>query len=311
MNEFRNIKPCIVKYYEIPLDNINNISNITSKAYLLKTLQSETYFIKKTTHNALEKYHYLYNQGTNNILYPILNKKNNYVTRNANSSIYISNYYNDITIKKDAKLNNLIKNIDSLHQMTSFKKQLDPLSSRPKFEEITRRLDFQFRILEDYIRKVELDDLKDYSMGILSNYQYILNAKSELIKLQKRIISTVKSKESINFSFIHNNPKLDHLINVKGYNYLCSIENGKIGLSSLDFAKLYVENEMVNIDFKSIIKDILIKENNHFEYDYFRYLVLFIYIMRIKLTNNDHINSAMIVNVSESIKKYFENFSDE
>ena len=71
MNEFRNIKPCIVKYYEIPLDNINNISNITSKAYLLKTLQSETYFIKKTTHNALEKYHYLYNQGTNNILYPI------------------------------------------------------------------------------------------------------------------------------------------------------------------------------------------------------------------------------------------------
>ena len=103
-----------------------------------------------------------------------------------------------------------------------------------KFEEITNRLDYKFKTLENYVRSVEASNLDENTMSVLGNYHYILDAKKELIRLQKRIISVVKAKEGVDYSFIHNNPKLDNLLNIKGAYYLTSIENGKIGIYSLE-----------------------------------------------------------------------------
>lgn len=307
INDFRIINSDLVKYYEIEVCDVNNI---TSKAYKITCNNGNSFFVKKTIPNALEKYHFLYNQSCNNILFPILNIDSKYVTRKDSSAIYINHYYDTFNIKNEVRLNNLFKEITSLHQNTSFKKQLNPTFSRPKFDEISNRLDYQFRIIEDYVRSVESSDINENSMAILGNYFYILDSKKELVRLQKRIISYVKNKEGVDYGFIHNNPKLDNLINVKGVYYLTSIENGKIGISSLDLAKLYVENDDVNIDFKNIFKEYLKNENNTFYYDYFRYLVLLIYIRRINITNNHYLNGVMFNNTASKIKKYFENFSD-
>ena len=97
--------------------------------------------------------------------------------------------------------------------------------------------------------------LGNFSVPILENYHHILDAKTEMIRLQKRIIAIIKDKESVVFSFLHNNPKLDHILIVRGAKYLTSLENGKIGINSLDLAKFYVENQDLNIDFSQIIKE--------------------------------------------------------
>ena len=130
------------------------------------------------------------------------------------------------------------------------------------------------------------------------------------MKLQKRLISSIKAHEGVNYSFVHNNPDLDHLLNIKGVNYLSSLDNGKIGINSLDMAKFYVMNEQYDIDFKQLILDKYYDENQLFYYDYFRFLVLVIYIIRMPITIDDYINANSFVDTSESIKRYFKNFLD-
>lgn len=306
-NDVRKIENDIVKYYEL---SISSVDKITHKTYKINDKNGNSFFIKKTIPNALEKYHFLYNQSCNNILFPILNNDQKYVTKINKDSFYLNDFYKTFTIKKEVNANNMFRELNTLHYNTSFKRQLNPFSTRPKFDEMSNRLDYQFRILEEYVRNIESRPLEPFSMQILGNYHIILNAKNEMIKLQKRIISTVKQKEGINYSFIHNNPKLEHLLNIKGVYYLTSIENGKIGINSLDIAKFYLENEHLNIDFKSILNEHFKNENNQFYYDYFRYLVLLIIIRRINITDVDHINSVLFMDATSSIKRYFENFSD-
>lgn len=307
MNDLRKIKSDIVKYYEIDLSEVKKITN---NSFKMSDKNGNNFFIKETIPNALEKYHFLRNQSCNNILFPILNKNDKFVTRYDSKAMYVNNFYDTFNVKEELRASNMLKELHSLHQMTSFKRQLNPTSARPKFEELTNRLDYQFRILEDYVRSVESKDLNQYSMPVLGNYQYILDAKKELVRLQKRIISTVKAKEGVEYNYIHNNPRLDHLLNIKGCYYLTSVEKGKIGISSLDLAKLYIENENLNIDYKSMFYEIFKNENNPFYYDYFRYLILLIYIRRMNITSAEYINGNTFSTTASSIKKYFENFSD-
>lgn len=297
----------LVKYYEFKIEELVQLS---SKSYKLKSNYGNNYFIKETKFNALEKYHFLYNQGCNNILYPILNKEEKYVTRNNNKAIYVNNYYETFTTNNDIKFQNLVNELSNLHQRTSVKKQLNPSTSRPKFDEISNRLDFQFRLIEDYIRSIERKELNNFRLQILSNYHHILDAKKELIRLQKKVISYVKAKEGVEYHYIHNNPRLDHLLNVKGSYYLSSVENGKIGINSLDLAKAYIENSELNVDYKSIFLETFKNENNQFYYDYFRYLILLIYITRLKITNIEHIDANSFIKIALDIKKYHELFSD-
>ena len=88
------------------------------------------------------------------------------------------------------------------------------------------------------------------------------------------------------------------------------MDNGKIGINSLDMAKFYVMNEQYDIDFKQLILDKYYDENQLFYYDYFRFLVLVIYIKRMPITIDDYINANSFVDTSESIKRYFKNFLD-
>lgn len=296
----------IVKYYEISLDQFKVI---TPKTIKFQDSNGNNYFLKNTKYNVYEKYMFLNNQNINNILFPLKNKRNEFVTRNNNSAFYINNYIEDFTIIKEMKFQNMYNELNKLHDQTKIIRQLNPSSSRPKFEEITNRLDYKFKALENYVRSVEAKNLNIYSMPVLANYQYLLDTKKELVRLQKRIISSVKAKETIEYSFIHNNPKLEHLLNVHGNNYLTSIENSKIGLESLDLAKLYVENENLNIDYTGLLID-RFNNINPFYYDYFRYMVLLLYVEGLVLSTDEYINAQMFINTTNSIKKYFDNFKD-
>lgn len=302
----RAVRGLIDELYNI---NVTSSEDLTKKAAKIINEDGTTYFFKRTTFNAPQKYQFLASLGINNILFPLLNKNNQYVTKNKFNSFFISNFVNDYTLVPEVKAVNLVGELNKLHEKTSFSRQLSPQTARPKFDQLTAQLDYKFKLLEEFIRSVESKPLGVYSMPILSNYHYILDAKTELARLQKRLIGRIKEKESVDYTFVHNNPKLDHLLNVRGVRYLTSIENGKVGISSLDLAKFYLENEDLNIDMNSIIQKYFDKYDNDFYYDYFRYLVLFISIRRIVVTDLDYISAQNFINSSNSLKHYFEQFS--
>lgn len=304
-DKVRQFDSHLVKYYEI---EIADYEPITSKSFKITTDSGKDFFFKETTAGVLEKYQYLSNQGITNVLYPLENNEKKLITKTNQLNFYISDYIKQIPVREDAKAVNIFKELNRLHEQTIIKKTLDPAKSRAKFDELSNQLDYKFKVLEQMVRRVESRPLDLFSMPILENYHTILDAKKELIKLQKRIISSVKARESVNYSFLHNNPSIDHLLNIRGVNYLVSLDNGKTGISSLDMAKFYVKNESYDVDFKSMILNEYFDENHLFYYDYFRYLILVIYIKRMPISPESYINANSFVDTAHLINKYFDNF---
>lgn len=306
-NRVRQLSNSLIEYYEIPLEYIKKIS---SKSYKYKDETSKEYFLKVSPFNSSEKFKFLESLGVDNILYPYLNKENEYITKQRGDSFYLMDYYKHVNLIDEVKAQNMIRELNKLHQSTIIKRQLSTRLARPKFEEITKELDYKFKILENYVRSVEYEDLNVFSMPILGNYQYILDAKKELIMLQKRIINFVKAKEKVEYVYLHNRPSLDHILNIKGVNYLISAENGKIGINSLDLAKFYLENEDLEINFEDLIIKNIFNTDSNFNYDYFRFLILYILIKKIIISNEKYLTAQSFINVSESIRKYFSRFLD-
>lgn len=306
-NNIRKLTNSIVEYYEMPLEYLMKISK---NSFLYKDETDKEYFLKVSPFNSSEKFKFLESLSIDNVIYPHLNKENEYITKQNGNSFYIMDFYKQNNIIKEVKAQNLLKELSYLHNKSIIKRQLSSRLSRPKFEEITKELDNRFRILENYVRSVEIENLNIFSMPILGNYQYILDAKKELVMLQKRIINFVKAKEKVEYVFIHNRPSLEHLLNIKGVNYLVSIEKGKIGISSLDLAKFYIENEDLEIDYQELIVHDVFKDDNNFYYDYFRFLVLYILIKKIVISSEKYLTAQSFINVSNSVKKYFNTFLD-
>ena len=111
-NKIRSIEPDIVKYYEI---NINDYEPITLKAYKIVSDNGKEYFLKETNAVALQKYQYLYNQGVNNVIYPILNRNESFVTRANDSNYYISDYVKQIKIRNNSECKNSLFSFNCLH----------------------------------------------------------------------------------------------------------------------------------------------------------------------------------------------------
>lgn len=287
-----------------------DLRQISKKAFLINT-NDEYCFMKNCDKELDKKYKFLYNVGVSNILFPYQNNSFNYVSLYNDQYFFISPYYkNNNDLLQEVKAQYLFDNLITLHNTTSFKRQLSVKNSRKKIDEITKQLNYKFSLIENFIRSIETKPLDHYSMPILSNYQYILNAKFELVKLEKSIIQSIKEEVSVDFVFVHNNPKLDHLLIDHGHCYLTSIDRSKIGLPALDIAKFYIENEDLNIDFVYLLKEYFKIHDEKIYYDYFRFLVLFIYIKQIDLNgfNNETVNT--FVSLATSIKTFMIRFND-
>ena len=95
----------------------------------------------------------------------------------------------------------------------------------------------------------------------------------------------------------------------KGEKYLISIDNGVIGIPSLDIAKFYIENEDIDYDISSDIKEYFNQFDDSFYYDYFVFLVLFIYIKDLLVDNKCYICTQNFIYISNSIKKFNKSFN--
>lgn len=287
---------------------IKSYTPISQKAYKGRCEDGHEYFIKTTELYMQEKFKFLYNQGIENILYPLKNRHGDFITRSENN-FYITEFIPDFYMLDEIKAENMITELNSLHKNTFFKRQLSPLTSRSKMDEIFAYLQYKFSLLEVFVRTIEVREYDEFSIPILKNYHYLLDAKRVMAKLQRKVISNIKEKKSVYYAFIHNNPKLEHLLVSQGNQFLISIEKAKIGITSLDIAKFYIENEDLNIDMKDIIQNYFAKFDDPFYYDYFCFLVLFIYIKGIIIIDKDYVSSQSFIYAAHAIKDFLERFN--
>lgn len=291
-------------------------SPITSKSIKVETNNNEKYIIKKTKSKVINKYNYLKNEGINNVIYPLLNNKNLILTRLNNEILcdecyYILPYYNENYVLNEKKVKNLLEELEKLHRNTGFYRKLSIIKSRKKIDEIISFLDYQYSIIEAYVRTIESQKYDEFSIPILKNYQYILKSKNIMINKNKSIINSIKEEKSIFFCFLHNNPKIDHLLIIEGNKYLISIDNGVIGIPSLDIAKFYIENEDIYYDISSQIKEYLDSYDDNFYFDYFVYLVILIYLKGLIIDSKGYISTQSFIFTSNSIRKFIKNFNLE
>lgn len=282
----------------------------TKKTKLLFCEKNECFVLKETDKDLSKTYEYLQSLGVSNIIYPKTNKYNSFSSISNNKFVLLYPYYQHSNNFNEKNTIDLFHELKQLHYNTAFPRKLKPEEYRKKFDEISNRLDYKFKLFEEYIRSIENSKINYDNYQILSKYYVILNCKIELIRLQKRIIISIKDEETVNYSFIHNNPKSEHLLYVKGNKFLTSLDFGKIGIESLDYAKFYVENSQYNVNLKKIIEDELLSYETDFYYDYFRFIVLYIFINRIIISNDLHLTSKIFVNSCNEIEKFLNEFKD-
>lgn len=289
-------------------------SPITSKSVKVTTKDNKNFIIKKIKNKSKNKYLFLKNEGINNVIYPILNIDEDYLTRLNTSNCFsdecycITPYIENNNVLNQTKVKSLLEQLSILHEKTSFNKNISLLKSKNKMEEIIKYLEYKFKTIEYYIRSIEAQPFDEFSIPILKKYQYILDAKEILIIKNRKIVDAIKQEKSVNYCFIHNNPKIDHLIIENGEKYLISIDNGVIGIPSLDIAKFYIENEDIDYDIASDIKKYFNKYDDDFYYDYFIFLVLFIYIKDLIVEYKCYICTQNFIYIAESIKKFINKF---
>ncbi|MCK9536630.1 MAG: hypothetical protein M0R05_03480 [Bacilli bacterium] len=302
----RNLFASLGELYNL---RFSSFKPITSKAFRLKCKDDEYYiFAKKSNIYSQEKYRFLYEQGISNIAYPLKNNKGNFITNINKNYLYLSDYYRDFDIVGEIKAVNMVDELSNLHYNTYFKRQLSVDFSRKNMEELFEYLDYKFTVLEMFIRSVEARPFDEYSIVILKNYQYLLDAKAIMSQLHKQLIAVIKEKKSVNYAFIHNNPKTSHLLTASGKHYLTSIEKSKMGIPSLDMAKFYIENEHLNFDIKNVILPYLDKYEDEFYRNYFYFLVLLYYIKGLTIIDKDYATAQNFIFAAHSIKKFMNLF---
>ena len=306
-NNYQKIRGRINDFRDNYNLNICSFTPISDKTYILKCETSD-YFYKESNLAIDQKYRYLYDQGLNNILYPLRNKKGKFLSIKDKEGYYVMPYIDAKVVKKESHAASLATELTNLHLSTSFRRQLTPTQSRHKMEEIYEYLDYKFIALELFVRTVEARPFDEYSIVILKNYHIILDSKKDLADLQKKLISDIKSKKSIDMSFVHNNPKLNHLLSNGGVKYLISLDKSKTGVGALDISKFYIENEDLNLDLKEIIMNYFSTFSDDFYFNYFCFMVLFYYIKGIKIYDKDYVTSQSFINASNSIKRFRELF---
>ena len=309
-NDIKKLSNFALRNYNINLSSYTKINNGT---YKCKCGEKE-YFLKKCNIYALNKYNFLNEIGVTNVLYPIKNSRNQFISslnQDFEEAYYISPFIKNHYVIDEVKAVDLIKELKKLHKQTCFKKTLDISKSRPKMEQMFEHLNYRFSEIESFIRTLECREYDEFSIPILKNYHYILDAKKMMINLNRKIVLAIKEKKNVEHCFLHNNPKLSHLIVKDGNKYLISIEKGKIGICSLDIAKYYIENEDINVDMKSLIDEYFSEYEDKFYYDYFQFLVLLFYIESLNINDKDYITSQSFIYSSQGIKKFLQTFTKE
>lgn len=218
---------------------------IKGKSTILETTCGD-FIIKPKNKDINELYTYLTNRGFMN--YPK-------IIDSSRDEVNVFEYVEDIKLPKEQKCDDLIEIIASLHNKTSYFKEV----SEDKFKSIYEDIKSNISYLSNYYNTLyEIGFNEIYESP--SNYIFMRNyfkinaaleyANSEL----DNWYSLVTNETKIRVCLIHNNLELNHLLN----NKLISWDNYMIDTPVIDIVKLY-KNEWKNINFSEILERYIYK----------------------------------------------------
>lgn len=261
---------------------------IKGKSTILETTCGD-FIIKPKNKDINELYTYLTNRGFMN--YPK-------IIDSSRDEVNVFEYVEDIKLPKEQKCDDLIEIIASLHNKTSYFKEV----SEDKFKSIYEDIKSNISYLSNYYNTLyEIGFNEVYESP--SNYIFMRNyfkinaaleyANSEL----DNWYSLVTNETKIRVCLIHNNLELNHLLN----NKLISWDNYMIDTPVIDIVKLY-KNEWKNIDFSEILERYIYK----FPLLDYEKKLLFILISlppQIKKSNNEFEKCKVISEVMDYVFK--------
>ena len=212
--------------------NKNNI--ITKKITIkknVKIIDTGNYklVIKKRAKNLEELFKYLESRGFSNF------PKIIYSTYNYDIYEYIEN----IEIPKEEKALDLIKTIASLHNKTTYHKEIDENYYKELYENIHNNIDY----LYDYYNSIATIIEKEEYMSP-SNYLFIRNLSKLFQSLNycktniDKWYKIIHEKKRIRLVNLHNNLSISHLL-LNNKPYLISWSKSKKDLPIYDLIKLY------------------------------------------------------------------------
>lgn len=261
---------------------------IKGKSTILETTCGD-FIIKPKNKDINELYTYLTNRGFMN--YPK-------IIDSSRDEVNVFEYVEDIKLPKEQKCDDLIEIIASLHNKTSYFKEV----SEDKFKSIYEDIKSNISYLSNYYNTLyEIGFNEVYASP--SNYIFMrnyfkINAALEYSNSElDNWYSLVTNETKIRVCLIHNNLELNHLLN----NKLISWDNYMIDTPVIDIVKLY-KNEWKNINFSEILERYIYK----FPLLDYEKKLLFILISlppQIKKSNNEFEKCKVISEVMDYVFK--------
>lgn len=218
---------------------------IKGKATILETTTGD-FIIKPKNKDINELYNYLTNRGFIN--FPK-------IIDSSRDEVNVFEYVEDIKLPKEQKCDDLIDIIASLHNKTSYFKEVSEDKFKIIYEDIKKNINY---LMNYYNTLYEIGFNEKYSSP--SNYLFLRNyyklntslkyADSELSNWYELVSKETK----IRVSLVHNNLELNHLLN----NKLISWDKYTIDTPVLDIVNLY-KKEWQNMNFSECLSRYIYK----------------------------------------------------
>lgn len=293
----KELKSLLERYFNQEVIIINKVTtNVT-----LFSVNNTKYITKQVSAKCNSIYNFIVQQKVQSVNIPIKKFK-------VESGLYfLYCYETELNYPVLKKTQQLVDAVTTLHKSTSYEKKLNKKNFKYLYRTY-KKIDYKFQMLEMYIREAEIKQSKtDFDWVILSKYSIFLDTKVMMYNLQKKIHNYIDDKISVVYSLNHGNPDLNHLYN----NKLISFDNAFQGIFISDLARLYVQCDHINLDWCTVINQVLEPYGNNFYKVYFKFLVLYIYVINIDFDLID-VNNACnkYIQLSRKISNFMQNFQD-
>ena len=265
------------KKIEDAFDSKIKATEALTKQVTLLSFNDSKMIIKKVNTKTKNIYDFLASQKVENVLYPL--KKIIY----DKECYFVYKYINSYEYPNEKKIKDMIESVDEVHKKTGFTVRLTD-SNFKFFMRIYKNLDRIFQTLEMFIRECEGKTKKtDFDWIVLSKYHIYLTTKKMMYSLQRKIHKYIDNNGNCIYSLNHGNLNLNHYVQRK----LLSFDNAYVGIFISDFAKLYVSVDDIDGEWFSDLEAKINSYGNDFYKIYFKFLVLYIYIINLRFSSFD------------------------
>jgi hypothetical protein len=251
--------------------------------------------LKKVNVRTKNIYDFLASQNVENVLYPI--KQFVY----EKEIFFVYKFINDYEYPSEKKISDLIDVVHELHKKTAFTVRLTDVYFK-YFYRIYKNLDRIFQTLEMLIRECETSNKKtDFEWILLSKYHIFISVKKIMYQLQRKIHKYLDNHGNVTYVLNHGNLNLSHFLQKK----LVSFDNGYTGIFVSDYAKLYVSlDDIDGVWFKEIDDNLNSYENDFYKI-YFKFLVLYIYIINLRINSfNQNVILNTYIQIASKINRF-------